>query len=413
MTRTLSALCLAVLALIVAVVYVLRPSTPVPAPLQSPVVTETETAPPIEPKIGVRTLELGKRDTLIGLLLRHEVPATTAHEMVGALRTAGAKLRQVRPGETFSLSHDGHGAPVKLTYAPSAWLQFEVAQGAAGWEANRVEVAREVRIEAGQAEVSRSLWDAVESGAVSPKVLLDFVQIFESEFDFAADTRPGDLLRVLVEAHYAEGKRVDYGRIVAAQYVSDGEVITGVGFEDGKRFAYYDLEGRSLKKTFLRSPLQFTRISSGFTHRRPHPILGGVRPHLAIDYAAPTGTPVWAVADGSVQFAGRNRGNGIQVVLRHRSGYKTYYNHLSRVARGVRRGARVAQKQVIGYVGSTGLSTGPHLDYRVSQHGRFVNPLNERFLPGEPVARAQRAAFLQSARALVERLEKEAQYSPG
>ena len=368
---------------------------------------------PIEPKTLVRTLELGKRDTLIGLLLRHEVPAATAHAIVGALRTAGANLRQVRPGETFGLSHDGRGTPVKLTYAPSAWLQFEVAQGAAGWEANRVEVAREVRVEAGQAEVHRSLWDAVESGAVSPKVLLDFVQIFESDFDFAADTRPGDLLRVLVEAHYADGKRVDYGRILAAQYVSDGEVITGVGFEDGKRFAYYDLEGRSLKKTFLRSPLQFTRISSGFTHRRPHPILGGVRPHLAIDYAAPTGTPVWAVAEGTVQFAGRNRGNGIQVVLRHRSGYKTYYNHLSRVARGVRRGARVAQKQVVGYVGSTGLSTGPHLDYRVSQHGRFVNPLNERFLPGEPVARAQRAAFLQAARALVERLEKETQYSPG
>jgi murein DD-endopeptidase MepM/ murein hydrolase activator NlpD len=214
--------------------------------------------------------------------------------------------------------------------------------------------------------------------------------------------------------------QVDYGRILAAQYISDGEVITGIGFQDGKGFAYFDLEGRSLKKAFLRSPLHFTRISSGFTHRRRHPILGGVRPHLAVDYAAPTGTPVWAVADGYVQFAGRNRGNGIQVVLRHRSGYRTYYNHLSRIARGVRGGVRVTQKQVIGYVGSTGLSTGPHLDYRVSQHGRFVNPLSERFIPGKPIAKAERGAFPQRAHALVERLEKAApssagpaQYSPG
>ncbi len=367
----------------------------------------------VEPKPNVRTLELGKRDTLIALLLRQDLAAATAHDIVGALREAGANLRQVRPGETFELWLDEDGRPLKLLYAPSAWLQFEVAPGGAGWQASRVELARDVRIEARQAEVRRSLWDAVESGAASPKVLLDFVQIFESEFDFAADARPGDVLRFLVEAHYAQGKRVDYGRVLAAQYVSGDEVITGVGFGDGKRFAYYDLEGRSLKKAFLRSPLQFTRISSGFTHRRAHPVLGGVRPHLAIDYAAPTGTPVWAVADGVVQFAGRNRGNGIQVVLRHRNGYKTYYNHLSRIARGVRGGARVDQKQVIGYVGSTGLSSGPHLEYRVSKQGRFVNPLSERFVPGQPVGRDERPAFVETARALVERLEKETQYSPG
>ena len=408
MARKLSVLFLAVLAVIVVVGLVVRPSDRVPTP--PPPMAQVAA---VEPKPTVRTLELGKRDTLIALLLRQDLAAATAHEIVGALREAGANLRQVRPGETFELWLDEDGKPLKLLYAPSAWLQFEVAPGGAGWQASRVELARDVRIEARQAEVRRSLWDAVESGAASPKVLLDFVQIFESEFDFAADARPGDVLRFLVEAHYAQGKRVDYGRVLAAQYVSGGEVITGVGFGDGKRFAYYDLEGRSLKKAFLRSPLQFTRISSGFTHRRAHPVLGGVRPHLAIDYAAPTGTPVWAVADGVVQFAGRNRGNGIQVVLRHRNGYKTYYNHLSRIARGVRGGARVDQKQVIGYVGSTGLSSGPHLDYRVSKQGRFVNPLSERFVPGQPVGRDERPAFVETARALVERLEKETQYSPG
>lgn len=356
------------------------------------------------------TVELRKRDTVIALLLRNDVPPVAAHEIVSKLRSAGANLRQVRPGDKLELSRDADGRLVTLDFAPSPWVRFQVSDTGSGWEVDRVDVVREVRMEARQGRVQHSLWDAVEDGAIAPKVLLDFAQLFESELDFTADTREGDRLRFLVEAHYADGVRVDYGRIFAAQYLSGGRMLTGVGFKAAKRFTHYDLEGRSLKKAFLRSPLQFTRISSRFTYRRPHPILGGIRPHLAIDYAAPRGTPVRAIADGIVQFAGRKGGNGIQVLLRHRSGYKTYYNHLSRIARGVRRGARVSQKQVIGFVGSTGLSTGPHLDYRVSHRGKLVNPLSERFVPGKPIATAQRAQYLEYARALVERLEKEAPF---
>jgi murein DD-endopeptidase MepM/ murein hydrolase activator NlpD len=381
-----------------------RASAPSPQPTPSPDAEPDSASPYIE------TLELRKRDTLVALLLKNKVPRATAHQIIAALRKAGANLRQMRPGDQVQLARDDRGSLVALTYAPSPWARFEVTNSAGGWQADRHETAREVRIEARQSKVRNSLWEAVEGGAVAPKVLLDFVQIFESDFDFTADTREGDVLRFLVEAYYADGVRVDYGRILAAQYMSDGKMLNGVGFQGRNRFGYYDLQGRSLKKAFLRSPLQFARISSRFTYRRPHPILGGVRPHLAIDYAAPTGTPVWAVARGVVQFAGRKGGNGIQVLLRHRSGYKTYYNHLSRVARGVRRGARVSQKQVIGYVGSTGLSTGPHLDYRVSHNGRFVNPLSERFVPGKPIARADRNEFLEHARALVRRLEEEAPF---
>ncbi|MGH7277762.1 MAG: M23 family metallopeptidase, partial [Candidatus Rokuibacteriota bacterium] len=143
-------------------------------------------------------------------------------------------------------------------------------------------------------------------------------------------------------------------------------------------------------------------------YARPHPILGGVRPHLAIDYGAPVGTPVRAVADGTVVKSGSNGGNGISILLRHRSGYRTMYNHLSRVARGMKPGVRVSQRDVIGYVGSTGLSTGPHLDYRVSKNGTWINPLHERFLPGDPIAAAERAQFHQHAREFLRRLETEA-----
>jgi murein DD-endopeptidase MepM/ murein hydrolase activator NlpD len=281
----------------------------------------------------------------------------------------------------------------------------------AGWEIRRAETRPDVRVEAVGGEVRRSLFEAVEAVGESPQLVLELVEIFSSDFDFTADTRSGDRFRLLVEKRYAGEQFVDYGQVLVAQYLSDGRMLTGVGFEpSGGRTAYYDLDGRSLKKSFLKSPLEFTRITSGFTYARPHPILGGVRPHLAVDYGAPVGTPVRAVADGTVVLAGWNGGNGIQVHLRHFSGYETVYNHLSRLAPGLRAGSPVGQRQVIGYVGSTGLSTGPHLDYRVAKNGRFVNPLDEKFIPGQPLDGAEHGRFLKEARALVRRLEDAAPF---
>ncbi len=270
----------------------------------------------------------------------------------------------------------------------------------------RAETRPDVRVEAVGGELKRSLFEAVEALGESPQLVLELVEIFSSDFDFTADSRGGDRFRLLVEKRYAGEQFVDYGQILVAQYLSDGRILTGVGFEPaGGRNAYYDLDGRSLKKTFLKSPLEFTRVTSGFTYARPHPILGGVRPHLAVDYGAPVGTPVRAVADGTVVLAGWNGGNGIQVHLRHHAGYETLYNHLARLGPGVRTGTRVSQRDVIGYVGSTGLSTGPHLDYRVKKNGRFVNPLNEKFVPGQPLDGAEHRRYLKEARALVRRLE--------
>ncbi len=378
------------------------------AAVVAPPVTEAEPLPR-----QLQTIEIGKRDTLVAALLRHDVRSVTAHDIAASLREAGAQLRRIRAGETLQLGRDAEGRPALLSYAPSAWQRFEAKAGEDGWRTERIDTAPEVRLEVREGAVKNSLWDAVDSGGVTPQLVLDLASLFESEFDFTADTQPGDRFRLLVEARYADGRHVEDGRIVAAQYrAADGATMTGIGFALPKGYAYFDDEGRSLRKMFLRSPLQFTRISSGFTYRRPHPVLGGVRPHLAIDYAAPTGTPVWAVAEGVVEFAGRKGGNGIQVLLRHRAGYHTYYNHLSRVAKGVKRGTRVAQKQVIGYVGSTGLSTGPHLDYRVRKNGSFVNPLAEKFLPGEPIPATQREAFLVQSREALAQLEAEAPFDP-
>lgn len=362
-------------------------------------------------KIRTETVEVRRGDTLVTLLSREGVDRWTSRHIATALREGGADLRRVRPRDELEISWTPEGDPIAVRWEPSPWLGFAAIATEAGWEVQRAETQPDVRVEAVGGDVDRSLFEAVDVLGESPQLVVDLVQVFESEFDFTADTRQGDRFRLLVEKRYAGDEFVDYGRILAAQYLSEGRVLTAVGHEerDG-RHRYYDLAARSLRKTFLKAPLAFTRITSGFTYRRPHPILGGVRPHLAIDYAAPVGTPVRAVADGVVLRAGWNRGNGIQVILKHRAGYQTMYNHLSKAV--VKPGARVSQRQIIGRVGSTGLSTGPHLDYRVSKGGRFVNPLSEKFLPGDPLAGSRRAEFERKAKRLVRRLEEEVPFEP-
>src|SRR5712664_1769567 len=362
----------------------LAPFFPAASP-SAPVVAESPT--PSKPSTRVKIVDVRRGDTLVRALQREGMPRDTSAGIAAALAASGANLRKLSPRHTLEVTWTLDGRPIALRYEPSPWLGYAVVSADGGWEVRRAETRPDVRVDVVHGEVARSLFEAVEEAGGAAQLAIDLAGIFESEFDFTADTRAGDRFRLLVEKRFANDTFVDFGRILVAQYVSDGRVLTGVGVEraaDG-RHAFYDPEGRSLRKSFLKSPLEFTRITSRFTWARPHPILGGVRPHLAIDYGAPVGTPVRAVADGVVVSAGWNGGNGIQVHLRHRSGYETQYNHLSRISDGLRAGARVRQKQIIGNVGATGLATGPHLDYRVVKNGTYVNPLGERFIPGEPI----------------------------
>ena len=359
----------------------------------------------------IRSVEMRRGDTLAQALARGGLQSRSATLLATQFGKNGADLRRIRAGATIEITWNSRNEVTQVRYEASPWLSFAARPANGSWRVGRAETVPELRVEAVSGVVQRSLFDAVERTGESPRLVLAMVDIFSSDFDFTADSRSGDRFRLLVEKRYAGEQFVDYGQILVAQYLSDGRILTGVGFEPaGGRPAYYDLDGRSLKKSFLKSPLEFTRITSGFTYARPHPILGGVRPHLAVDYGAPVGTPVRAVADGTVVVAGWNGGNGIQVHLRHHAGYETQYNHLSRLGPGVRAGSRVSQRQVIGYVGSTGLSTGPHLDYRVAKNGRFVNPLDEKFIPGQPLDGAEHRRYLKEARALVRRLEDSSRF---
>ena len=377
-----------------------------PRAVLGPIPAPPAPADPPAPRVRTSVVTLRAGDTLTAVLTRLGFARRASNDVVIALRASGADLRRLRPHDTLEVTWTLDGEPAAVRWEPSPWLGFAAVATDAGWQVRRGETRPDARVEAVGGEVHRSLFEAIEALGESPRLVVELVEIFSSDFDFTAATRAGDRFRLLVEKRYAGEQFVDYGQILVAQYLSDGRVLTGVAHEGAaRRVAYYDPDGRSLKKSFLKSPLEFTRITSGFTYARPHPILGGVRPHLAVDYAAPIGTPVRAVADGTILGAGWNGGNGIQVHLRHRSGYETQYNHLARLAAGMRAGARVSQRQVIGYVGSTGLSTGPHLDYRVAKDGRFVNPLGERFIPGEPLTGAEHGRFVKEARTLVGRLE--------
>ena len=245
----------------------------------------------------------------------------------------------------------------------------------------------ETRVAAIAGEVRDSLFASVERLGETAGLTARLVSLFEWDFDFAADSLPGDRFRFLVEKRYVGDELLGYGDILVAQYASAGRpVLTSVAFEEaGGRADYFDASGRSVKKMFLRAPLDFTRVTSGFSHARHHPILGGLRPHLAVDYGAPVGTPVRAVADGVVTMAGWDGGFGLSISLRHARGYETMYNHLSRL--DVKRGERVRQRQIIGRVGTTGAlhRTPPRLPR--AQGRRLRESARREVHPGRPGSR--------------------------
>jgi len=372
-----------------------------PAGTEAPAVAPAPSLPePVE-------IVLKRGETLEAALRRVGMERAEAAAIVGALR-GSVNMRRLAPGERLSVRPGADGKPVEIGYTRSPAERYEIRPGPDGrWAVSAVRPDVDTRVAAITGEVRDSLFASMERLGETAGLTARLVNLFEWDFDFAADSLPGDLFRLLVEKRYVGDVFLGYGDVLIAQYASVGRsTLTSVGFDDtaGRR-EYYDASGRSVKKMFLRAPLDFTRVTSGFSHARFHPVLGGYRPHLAVDYGAPIGTPVRAVADAVVTQAGWNGGSGISI---HGRGYETMYNHLSKI--DVRPGERVRQRQVIGRVGSTGLSTAPHLDYRVRKGGVLVNPLGEKFIPGSPVPAHRREAFTVHVGALLERLDTQAPF---
>ena len=225
------------------------------------------------------------------------------------------------------------------------------------------------------------------------KLALKLSDIYAWDIDFSSDIRSGDSVKVIVEELWVGEVFKGYGDILAAEFVNNGKIHEAYRYETDGYVDYYDSQGKSLRKALLRSPLKFKYISSRFSKRRYHPILRINRPHLGVDYAAPTGTPVSSAGSGTVQFTGYKGQNGRMVKIKHRGGYTTYYGHLSKIPKKIRKGVKVSQGDIIGYVGSTGLSTGPHLDYRIKFNGRFVDPMKIKLPRGTSVPKKRMAEF--------------------
>lgn len=254
--------------------------------------------------------------------------------------------------------------------------------------------------------IDSSLFAAMDAAGGGPELAVRVAEVFQWDIDFLRDLRQGDRFVVVADELKIDGQRYGFGTVFAARFENRGRVLNAIAYPDGSgRLGFYDLEGRPLRKQFLRSPLKLSRITSRFSLHRYHPVLKRRMPHYGVDYGAPVGTPVHATADGTVTFSARKGGAGRMVTLRHPNGFETNYLHLSRYGSGIRRGVRVAQGQVVGYVGSSGLSTGPHLDYRVKLGGSWINPLSIASPPVEPLAEERLAPFLSHTLAVLTLVE--------
>jgi murein DD-endopeptidase MepM/ murein hydrolase activator NlpD len=333
---------------------------------------------------------VGRNESLATTLADYLSPGAL-YRVVEAARPV-YDLARISVGRPFGLALDSRGLVRAFTYGIDDLRTLRVVRGEDGLEARIFARRYELRRVVVAAEIHSSLFDAVAAAGERDQLALDLADIFAWDVDFNTELREGDAVRVVVEKEFLDGELARYGRILAATLRCGDRVLHAVRYEGSRGPGYYELDGTPLRKAFLRSPLRFTRISSRFSRSRFHPILKTWRPHLGVDYAAPSGTPVVASADGVVTLAGWWGGLGRAVRLRHANGYETLYGHLSRIQ--VHRGQRVHQGQRIGAVGQTGLATGPHLDYRMRRDGRFVDPLKIQLPPAEPIPSAEREAFL-------------------
>ena len=317
-----------------------------------------------------------KGDTFYDVLLEFDFTPNEIFQLIESSKEI-CNLKKIRPDITMSLKIDPVDHSLnRLEYSFDDRHLLILTKTDQGFLAYKEEIVFDTILCAISGTIKSNLFnDCIKAGG-HPQLILNFADIFAWDVDFISDIRENDSFKILFEEIYRDGEFVKYGKILAAEFTNREKRFRAFYFEDDKgRAAYYNDKGRSLTREFLKSPLRYSRISSRFSRRRFHPVLRIYRPHLGVDYAAPTGTPVEATCNGKIIFIGWKGGYGKCIIIRHNHIYTSLNGHLSRFAKGMKRGKQVKQGQVIGYVGSTGLSTGPHLDYRLKKRGEFINPL--------------------------------------
>jgi len=332
------------------------------------------------------TYAIERGDSLYQILVSHGVEIGKVGELLAVCKSL-TELQKLRPDELLDLffSSDSQ-ALIKVRYQETDGKVLTLALGDHGWIASRYAEPLVVTSALARGTIQDSLYQSAVDEKIDFELALELADIFAWDIDFFVDLRPGDNYTFLYEQKYKDGKLIGNGRITAAHFQNDSTRHLAYYYRvPGRTADYYDHEGNSLRKQFLKSPLRYSHISSGYSRRRLHPILKIYCPHLGIDYAAPVGTPVSSVGDGRVIFKGWKNGYGRSITIRHNNHYTTSYGHLSRYAAKLKVGSDVNQGEVIGYVGASGLASGPHLDFRMKKDGSFVNPLKMRFPVALPV----------------------------
>lgn len=365
---------------------------------------------PPEPEVDARFVtqeRVLRGDTVAALLERLGVRDDGATSFLRNDATGRILYRQLIPGRTLQAETGPEGELLALRYFLASDSLVEVSRVGESFSARQRPVADAPRLFYGSGEIRSSLFAATDAAGIPDAIALQIARVFATDIDFHSDLRKGDRFSVVYEMVYDSGELVAPGRILAAEFVNDGHAYHAVLFRDDQGDeAYYSLDGSNRAKAFLRSPVEFSRVSSGFG-RRVHPIFKNWRRHTGVDFAAPRGTRVIASADGQVVAAGRRGGYGNAVEIRHGGGITTLYAHLSGFARGVRAGTRVRQGEPIGFVGSTGFATGPHLHYEFKISGIHQDPMRVALPKAEPVPSHLKERFLAvaaDARAAIERV---------
>jgi murein DD-endopeptidase MepM/ murein hydrolase activator NlpD len=361
----------------------------------------------IEIDSGRRTVTVGKGDTLSTIFNQVGLSPKALNDLLVSSKDARSFTR-LKIGQVLEFELDADSTLQRLSSQLSSLESIEVSRTEQGLVFKRNLVKPDIRSVHTYGVIDSSLMAAAKRAGLSHGLTLDLANVFGYDIDFAQDIRKGDSFELIYEEKSIQGKTVGTGSILAARFTNRGKTHTAIRYTNKQGVTnYYGADGSSTRKAFIRTPVDFARISSRFSNGRRHPVLNKIRAHKGVDYAAPRGTPIKAAGDGKVQLAGRHGGYGNTVILQHGNRYKTLYAHMNGFAKGVRKGASVRQGQIIGYVGTTGLSTGPHLHYEFQVNGVHVDPLSQKLPMADPIPASEKQRFLQFSQPLVARLDQE------
>lgn len=369
---------------------------------------EDQTGEPVaETDPLAKSVVVANGDTLSTVFAKVGLSPAVMHAVLASSPDA-KQLSRLKIGQTleFQLTEQGELASLRSKLNSLETLALE--QTPKGYVFKKEQVKPEVSTVYARGEIDSSLFLAAKRAGLSHNLTMDLANVFGYDIDFALDIRKGDSFEVIYEEKTVEGQRVGTGNILAARFTNRGKTYSAVRYtsKDGTT-SYYNADGTSMRKAFIRTPVDFARISSRFSNGRKHPILNKIRAHKGVDYAAPHGTPIKSAGDGKVLLAGRKGGYGNTVIIQHGQRYRTLYAHMQGFAKGVRNGSAVKQGQIIGYIGTTGLSTGPHLHYEFQVDGVHVDPLGLKLPMADPIAKSEMPRFMQQSQPLMARMDEE------